>query len=74
MPNESESGFTIHLNGEPYVVDGDARLTALIEKLNLPRGRVAVEVNYSVVPKSQWIEVVLRAGDQVEIVNFVGGG
>ena len=34
MPNESESGFTIHLNGEPYAVDGDARLTALIEKLN----------------------------------------
>lgn len=74
MPNESESGFTIHLNGEPYTVDGDARLTALVEKLNLRRGRVAVELNYAVVPKSQWTEVILRAGDQVEIVNFVGGG
>jgi sulfur carrier protein len=74
MSNESESGFTIHLNGEPYTVDGDARLTTLIEKLNLRRGRVAVELNYSVVPKSGWAEVVLRTGDQVEIVNFVGGG
>jgi sulfur carrier protein len=74
MPSESESGFTIRLNGEPYTVDGDARLTALIGKLNLRRGRVAVELNYSVVPKSRWPEIVLRAGDQVEIVNFVGGG
>jgi len=70
----NESGFSIDLNGEPYTVDGDARLTALIEKLGYRRARVAVELNYAVVPKAQWEGVVLRAGDRVEIVNFVGGG
>ena len=74
MPNESDSGFTIHLNGEPFVVDGDARVSALIEKLNLNRRRVAVEVNSAVVPKAQWDGALLKPGDSVEIVNFVGGG
>jgi sulfur carrier protein len=49
-------------------------LTALVEKLNLRRGRVAVELNQSVIPKAEWASVVLQPGDKVEIVNFVGGG
>jgi sulfur carrier protein len=74
MPNASTSGFAIQLNGEAFIVDGDARVTALVDRLKLSRRRVAVEVNYSVVPKAQWDEVMLRPGDSVEIVNFVGGG
>jgi thiamine biosynthesis protein ThiS len=70
----SESGFTIQLNGQPHTVNGDARLTALIESLHLRRGRVAIEINQAVVPKAAWIDVVLRPNDSVEIVNFVGGG
>ena len=66
--------FVIQLNGEPYTIGGDARLTALIERLKLRRGRVAVEINHGVVPKAQWDSVMVRPGDKVEIVNFVGGG
>jgi sulfur carrier protein len=66
--------FQITLNGEPYAVDGDARLTALIDSLKLKRGRVAVEINREIVPKAQWDSVTLAPDDIVEIVNFVGGG
>lgn len=74
MPKGSEAGFTIQLNGEPYAVDGDACVAALIERLGFKRGRVAVEVNYAVIPKTQWASVTLHPGDAVEVVNFVGGG
>ena len=74
MSNVADQGFSIQLNGEPYSIDGDARLPALIEKLNLRRGRIAIELNHSVIPKAQWVDVSLRPGDVVEIVNFVGGG
>jgi sulfur carrier protein len=73
-PNESDGGFTIDLNGEPFVVDGDARLTALIDRLSMTRRRVAIEINCAVVPKALWGEVVLKPGDSIEIVTFVGGG
>ena len=66
--------FQITLNGEPYTVNGDDRLVALIESLKLKRGRVAVEINREIVPKANWDRTVLAAGDVVEIVNFVGGG
>lgn len=66
--------MTIQLNGEPYSLTGDDRLTSLIEGLKLKPGRVAVELNREIVPKSQWGEVRLRDGDQLEVINFVGGG
>ncbi len=74
MANDSDQGFSIQLNGEPHSIGGDARLLALIEKLNLRPGRIAIELNQSVIPKAEWASVSLKPGDQVEIVNFVGGG
>jgi sulfur carrier protein len=72
MPTTAE--FIIQLNGEPYALSGDASLVALIERLKLKRGRIAVEINQAVVPKADWESVELHPGDKVEIVNFVGGG
>ncbi len=66
--------FQITLNGEPYALEGVCRLVDLIESLKLKRGRVAVEINREIVPKADWDETRLAAGDVVEIVNFVGGG
>ena len=66
--------FEIRLNGEPYTVDGDASLIALVDRLSLKRGRIAVELNREIVPKAEWSAIVLRPGDTLEIVNFVGGG
>jgi sulfur carrier protein len=74
MANDSDQGFSIQLNGEPYSIDGDIRLLALIEKLNLRPGRIAIELNQSVIPKAEWASISLRSGDKVEVVNFVGGG
>jgi sulfur carrier protein len=35
---------------------------------------VAVEINRAVIPRAQYDEVRLKAGDTVEVINFVGGG
>jgi sulfur carrier protein len=74
MSYDSDSSFSIQLNGETYAIGRDSRLTTLIEKLNLRRGRIAIELNQSVIPKAEWAGINLRPGDKVEIVNFVGGG
>lgn len=75
MPSSNPtSRITIQLNGERHSLEGDARLTSLIEGLKLKPGRVAVELNGEIVPKARWGEVRLRDGDQLEVINFVGGG
>jgi sulfur carrier protein len=65
---------SITLNGDPYPLYADTPLTALLERLNMRRGRVAVEINHEIVPRARYEETMIRAGDHVEIINFVGGG
>ena len=62
------------VNGEEKSVPADLDLEALLIHLGLPTERVAVEVNESVVSRTDWNKVLLSDRDRVEIVHFVGGG
>jgi sulfur carrier protein len=73
MPEISQH-FAIQLNGEEYTIEGDTGLVALLDRLKMRRGRVAVEINQAVIPRAQYDAVKLKAGDRVEVINFVGGG
>ena len=64
----------IRVNGEPREVPDGLTVAALLEFLGLPHTRVAVEVNLEIVPKARHVEHVVRPGDTLEIVSFVGGG
>ena len=66
--------MTITLNGDPVDVAGPLTLSVLLEHLGIDARRVAVEVNLDVVKRSSYDSTEIRDGDQVEIVNFVGGG
>lgn len=66
--------ITIRLNGDPHVIEGDARLTTLIEALKMKPGRIAAELNREIVPKAEYAKITLRDGDELELINFVGGG
>jgi sulfur carrier protein len=65
---------TIKLNGEPYEIAGPVTISALLAQLNIDPRIVAVEHNVAVIKRQQYNERVVRAGDEVEIVRFVGGG
>ena len=65
---------TILINGESKEILEGLTLTALLRWLELPADRVAVEWNLEIVPRGRWDETLIRAGDKLEIVQFVGGG
>ena len=64
----------IMLNGEPVEVAGPLTVSALLERLDIDARRVAVEHNLVVLKRAAFDATEVREGDQVEIVNFVGGG
>lgn len=64
----------ITLNGEPFDIDQPLSVVALLEKLDIDARRVAVEHNLTIIKRHRFPEVIVNDGDQVEIVNFVGGG
>lgn len=66
--------MTIKLNGDPYEVAGPLSVSALLTMLEIDARRVAVEHNLLVVRRASYEETLVRDGDEVEIVNFVGGG
>jgi sulfur carrier protein len=49
-------------------------LTTLIEILAMKPDRVAVELNREIAPRDRWSATILKEGDRLEIVHFVGGG
>ena len=66
--------MTITLNGDPYEVGGPLSITELLTKLEIDARRVAIEHNLVVLRRTMFPDTVVRDGDRIEIVNFVGGG
>ena len=46
----------------------------LVEKLGMKVDRVAVELNRQIVRRGEWEATLVKDGDRLEIVQFVGGG
>jgi len=65
---------TIALNGDPFTVEGPATIATLLAQLDIDPRRVAVERNFVIVKRGEYASTTIADGDQIEIVNFVGGG
>lgn len=66
--------MTFSLNGDPYVAETALTIASLLSKLEIDPRRVAVERNFVIVKRDKYESTEIAEGDQIEIVNFVGGG
>ena len=66
--------MTISLNGDPFEVAGPLSVSELLATLDIDPRRIAVEHNLVVLKRAAFDQTIVNAGDQIEIVNFVGGG
>jgi thiamine biosynthesis protein ThiS len=64
----------ISVNGEHRAIPPGQTVAALLGSLGLDPRKVAVERNEAIIARSQYDAVQLDAGDQIEIVHFIGGG
>jgi thiamine biosynthesis protein ThiS len=64
----------LYVNGESREFAGARSLAELIDELDLPATRIAVELNREVVRRNEWSVTMLHENDRIEIVHFVGGG
>jgi sulfur carrier protein len=62
------------VNGETREAPDQATVADLLALLGIESRRVAVERNREIAPRSLWSQINLADGDQLEIVQFVGGG
>lgn len=55
-------------------LEDGSTLEAVVAQLSLKADRVAIECNGEIAPRSHWPQLLIHAGDRLEIVHFVGGG
>lgn len=63
----------VKINGEMLDKDGKS-VSEVLSEMNINVKQVAVELNEEIVPKVKYDETILKDGDVVEVVRFVGGG
>jgi thiamine biosynthesis protein ThiS len=66
--------MNITINGQPKQIEGPLTVATLLDALQLDGNRVAIELNRSVLRNEQFAAINLHDGDELEIVQFVGGG
>jgi sulfur carrier protein len=64
---------TVKVNGHDRELPDGASITSLLERMKLNPNQVAVELNRRLL-RSEKYDTPLKAGDEVEVVTFVGGG
>jgi thiamine biosynthesis protein ThiS len=64
----------ITLNGDTHELAGPLTVADLLAQLEIDGRRVAVEHNLIVLKRDAFATTDVQDGDEVEIVNFVGGG
>ena len=61
--NGKETEIKLPVTAEEYLMESGYRIS-----------RIAVELNGEILPKRLYAETILRDGDVLEVVSFVGGG
>ncbi len=66
--------INVVINGDPKEFENAISLEKLLNSLDLPDKRIAVELNKQVVRRDDWESVEVTDKDKIEIIHFVGGG
>lgn len=64
----------VKINGQEVTFGKEISVTEYLEENGYQIRRIAVELNGEILPKYQYSDTMLKDGDSMEIVTFVGGG
>ena len=66
--------IVIKLNGKQYKLKSGCSISELLAKNNIDPMQVAIEHNHKILDRNNFESVIIRNTDEIEIVEFVGGG
>ena len=64
----------ITVNGKQIQLISEMSVADYLEQNNYQIKRIAVELNEEILPKYSYSDTMLKDGDRLEVVTFVGGG
>lgn len=67
--------MNIMINAKPYQMEEFSNLINVLEKAKvINRFGIAIAVNNTVIPKTEWEKFVLKDKDNIVIINAISGG
>ena len=64
----------VTVNGKEILMEEEKNAEQYLKECGYQMKRIAVELNGEILPKYQYSETMLKDGDSMEVVTFVGGG
>ncbi len=64
----------IFVNGDSKEVASDSNIFSFLQSQKISTKHIAIEINESLIFRSNWEETTLKEGDKIEIVKAIGGG
>ena len=69
-----QNTINVTINGEARGIPDGLSITSLLEHLNIRKATALVEYNFNVLDRALFDETIVQPGDNLELVQFVGGG
>lgn len=66
--------MNIKINGRDETVSEKVNISALLAFKGIYASRVVVEHNFRILHRQEWLDIVLKENDIIEIISFMGGG
>ncbi|NDV59887.1 sulfur carrier protein ThiS [Bacteroides sp. 519] len=66
--------MTVYVNQKPYEVKEGISLADFMESTGIKLLGIAVAIDYEVIPKARWTEVLLTDGVELMLIHAVSGG
>ncbi|MFZ5989202.1 MAG: sulfur carrier protein ThiS [Bacillota bacterium] len=66
--------ITLTVNGKKTELEKPVLVSCYLEMAGINQKAVVVELNYEIPDRHKWNETILKDGDNLEIVKFIGGG
>lgn len=64
----------ILINGKEEKVESNITILKLLEKKNIRKDAVEIELNRSIINKKDYDTVYIKDGDKLELIFYMGGG
>ena len=66
--------INVTINGKTESIAAGISLQSLLKLFGIQSERVAIEYNREIIDRNQFDALLMKEGDRLEIITFVGGG
>ena len=66
--------MNIFVNQKKTIISKESTIMNILANLNIENKYLAIEINETILPKSEYDKYIIQENDKIEIINAIGGG